>query len=191
MGIPRVENPELAWYALYTRHQHEKTVARALSRKGFETFLPLYACDHRWADRTKEVSLPLFPCYVFVRGRFVGYELQIVSTPGVYAFLLCAGRAAMIPDAEIDGVRRMVEGSLRIEPHPFLKCGDWVRIKCGLLAGLEGILYRKKNLYRLVLSVELLQKSVAVEVDASMVERVARRGCVAKTQGSKMGLRFA
>jgi transcription antitermination factor NusG len=81
----------------------------------------------------------------------------------------------MIPDAEIDGVRRMVEGSLRIEPYPFLKCGDWVRIRSGPLAGLEEILYRKKNLYRLVLSVELLQKSVAVEVEASMVERVARQ----------------
>ena len=86
----------------------------------------------------------------------------------------------MIPDAEIDGVRRMIESSLRVEPCPHLKRGDWVRIRSGPLAGLEGILNRKKNSYSLVLSVELLQKSVAVEVDSSMIERVAKLNLRAK-----------
>jgi|SRR5579875_338566 len=161
----------LPWYALYTRHQHEKTVADILSNKGFCVFLPLYQATHRWKDRAKVLSLPLFPSYVFVRGG-LDRQLQIMTTPGVYTMVAVAGRAAAIPDAEISGVRRMVESSLRVEPHPFLKCGDRVRVKSGSLEGIEGILVRKKNFARLVLSVELLMKSVAVEVDAWMVERI-------------------
>ncbi len=160
-----------AWYALYTRHQHEKAVSRMLSSKGFETFLPLYPVAHRWKDRTKQLWLPLFPCYVFLRGG-LERQLEIVTTPGVYT-LVGSHRPAVIPPAEIDAVRRVVERTLRVEPHPFLKCGDWVRVKSGPLAGIEGILVRKKNLARLVLSVELLEQSMAVEVDVSMVEREA------------------
>ena len=173
MEIHSVENP--GWYILYTRHQHEKAVAGALSRMGIETFLPLYAAVHHWKDRIKNISLPLFPCYVFVRGIFVGQEFQIVSTPGVYGFVRCAGQAAVIPDAEIHAVR-VAERSLSIAPHPFLKRGDWVRIRSGPLAGVQGILHRKKNQYRLILSVELLRKSVAVEVDAHAIEPISRHG---------------
>src|SRR5579871_3841636 len=88
---------------------------------------------------------------------------------GICGIVNIAGQAAVIPEAEIEDVRRMVESFLHAEPHPFLKCGDRVRIKAGPLAGIEGILVRKKNQMRLVLSVELLAKSVAVEIDASMV----------------------
>jgi hypothetical protein len=80
----------------------------------------------------------------------------------------------VIPAIDIDAVRRMVESSLRITPHPFLKLGAWVRIKSGPLTGLEGILHHKKNLYRLVVSMELLQRSVAVELDVNTVERIER-----------------
>jgi len=170
-----IESPGSGWYALYTRHQHEKSVAGSLSKKGFETFLPLYSCIHSWADRTKKISLALFPCYVFVRGQFGGQELPILTTPGVHSFVRHAGRAAVIPEVEIDGVRRMIASAFYVEPHPFLQCGDWVRVKSGPLAGLEGILHSKKNSWRLVLSVELLERSVAVEVDADSVERVAKR----------------
>jgi transcription antitermination factor NusG len=161
-----------ASYALYTRHQHEKAVAHILSNKGFEIFLPLYTVAHRWQDRTKQLSLPLFPCYVFLRGG-LDRRLQVLTTPGVYSIVGCAGRPAVIPEIEIDAVRRAVESYLRVEPYPFLKCGDWVRVKSGPLLGLEGILVRKKNLFRLVLSVELLGRSAAVEVDVCMVERLA------------------
>ncbi len=160
------------WYALYTRHQHEKAVAQSLSSKGFEIFLPLYTVAHRWKDRTKQLSLPLFPCYVFFRGGLDRW-LQIVTTPGVNAVVGCGGRAGVIPQTEIEDVRQVVESSLRVEPHPFLNCGDRVRIKSGPLVGIEGILIRKKNLFRLILSVAMLGKSAAVEVDASLVERVA------------------
>jgi len=113
----------ISWYAIYTRHQHEKTVARILTSKGFETFLPLYSAVHNWKDRTKLVSLPLFPCYVFLKG---GLErrLDIVTTPGIHALVSSAGHPASIPHAEIEGIRLAIESGASIEPHPLLKCGD-------------------------------------------------------------------
>jgi transcription antitermination factor NusG len=161
------------WYALYTRHQHEKVIAHSLSTKGFEVFLPLYSAARQWKDRTKQLRLPLFPCYVFLRGELNRW-LDVVSTPGIHSLVGSSGRPAIIPEAEIDAVRHVVEGGITMEPHPFLKCGDQVRVRSGVLEGIEGILVRKKNLFRLVLSVQLLEKSVALEVDASTVERVSR-----------------
>ncbi|HTV54797.1 MAG TPA: UpxY family transcription antiterminator [Terriglobia bacterium] len=161
------------WHALYTRHQHEKTIADLLTKKGFHVFLPLYNTTHRWKDRTKALSLPLFPSYVFVKGG-LDRQLQILTTPGVYTILAVAGRAAVIPEEEISAVERLVSSSFEVEPHPFLKCGDRVRVTSGPLEGIEGILIRKKNSIRLVLSVELLMKSVAVEVDAWAVERIEK-----------------
>ena len=159
------------WYALYTKHQHEKTVSRNLTCKGFETFLPLYAAARRWKDRVKLLYLPLFPCYVFLKGD-LGRRLDILTTPGIYAFVSNAGEPAAIPTAEIEGIRQAVGSGASVEPHPFLKCGNRVRVKCGPMAGIQGILVRKKNLYRLVLSVEMLGKAAAVEVDAVLIERV-------------------
>lgn len=159
------------WYAIYTRHQHEKTVARLLTAKGFETFLPLYTTPHRWKDRTALVSLPLFPCYVFLKGG-IEHRLDIVTTPGIHALVSNAGRPAAIPHTEIAAIQRAIESGASIEPHPLLKCGDRVRVKSGALEGIEGVLVRKKNLYRLVLSVEMLGKSASVEIDALVVERV-------------------
>jgi transcription antitermination factor NusG len=169
------------WWALYTRHQHEKSVADMLSAKGFEVFLPLYESLRRWKDRRKLLSLPLFPGYVFVRG---GYErrIDVVSTPGVFTILTHGDRFATIPETEIDGVRKTVEGRLRVEPHPFLKCGERVRVTRGTLQGVEGILTRKKNMFRLVLSVEMLAQSVGVEIDASDVEPVTQRAMVSAMQ---------
>lgn len=160
-----------AWWALYTRHQHERTVADALSGKGFEVFLPMYESVRRWKDRSKVLSLPLFPCYVFVRGA-VDRRLQIVSTPGIHMILTHGDTFASIPETEIEAIRRTVQGNLRVEPHPFLKCGDRVRVTRGSLQGIEGILVRKKNIFRLVLSVEMLAQSVGVEVDAADIEPV-------------------
>jgi transcription antitermination factor NusG len=159
------------WYAVCTRHQHEKIAARILECKGCEVFLPLYKTRRRWQDRIKEVSFPLFPGYLFVRE---GHEswLPMLSTHGVCNVVSSAGRPAAIPFSEIEGIRRIVESTLRVEPHPFLKSGDWVRVMYGPIAGVKGILLRKKNAARLVLSVEMLGKSAAVEVDASDVERI-------------------
>jgi transcription antitermination factor NusG len=163
-----------AWWAIYTRHQHEKAVAEMLSAKGVEVFLPLYESIRRWKDRSKMLTLPLFPCYVFVRGG-LNRRLQVVTTPGVHMILFRGERVATIPEAEIQAIRKAVEGPFRVEPHPFLQCGERVRVTRGSLEGVEGILVRKKNLYRLVLSVDMMAQSVAVEIDATDVEPTTTR----------------
>jgi transcription antitermination factor NusG len=160
---------ESSWWAVYTRHQHEKAVAQVLSSKGFEVFLPLYDSVRRWKDRNKTLSLPLFPCYVFVRGG-LNRRLQVVTTPGIHTILYSGERLAFIPNDEIDSIRRAVDSPLLVEPHPFLRCGEKVRVTRGSLEGVVGVLVRKKSLFRLVLSVEMLAQSVSVEIDASDVE---------------------
>lgn len=161
------------WYAVHTRHQHEKMVARMLTNKGFEVFLPLYTETRQWRDRVKNVELPLFSCYVFLRGD-LDRRLPIVTTPGVHGLVSSAGKLAGIPEEEIQAVRSVIENHINVEPHPFLRCGDVVRVKSGALAGLEGLLVRKKGQTRLIISVTLLERSVAAEVDACTVERIAR-----------------
>ena len=158
------------WWALYTRHQHEKSVAEQLCAKGLEVFLPVYDSLRSWKDRKKVISLPLFPCYVLVRPNFKR-RLDIVSTPGVHMILSRGGRDSAIPDSEIEAIRRSVQSCSRVEPHPFLRCGDRVRVMRGSLEGLDGILIRKKNISLLILSVDMLAQSVAVELSASDVER--------------------
>lgn len=165
-------NADARWYALYTRHQHEKAVADMLSGKGFEVFLPLFAAAHRWQDRVKRLSLPLFPGYVFIRSA-LDRRIHARVTPGVIHFVPGDRPIPIAPD-EIDGLRQISASRSSVQPHPFLKAGDWVRVKSGTLEGLEGILTHWKGGYRLVLSVDLLQQSAAVEIDASVVERARR-----------------
>jgi transcription antitermination factor NusG len=161
------------WLAIHTRHQHENLAARSLAYKGFEVFLPVYTCVRQWSDRTKKLPVPLFPGYVFLRGE-PEQQIRILTTPGVLGLVGFAGAPAFIPDVEIEAVRQTLARTAQVEPCPFLKCGDWVRIKRGPLEGIEGILVRNKKQFRLVLSVRLLQQSVAVEVDAWMVERAPK-----------------
>ena len=163
---------EPPWYAIYTRHQHEKTVAQILTNKGFETMLPLFQTGRRWKDRTKVLSLPLFPCYVFLKGGLDRW-LNVVTTPGIHAVVSSAGQPCPIPPHEIEAIQRATDSGASLKPHPFLSCGDRVRVKCGPLEGIQGILVRKKNLYRLVLSVEILGKAASLEVDAFLIERVS------------------
>jgi transcription antitermination factor NusG len=171
-NLEAIEAAQQPWWALYTRHQHERTVADMLTAKGFEVFLPLYESTRRWKDRKRTLSLPLFPCYLFLRGR-MDRKLQVVSTPGIHMILHRGDRVATIPEQEIEAIQRAVESSYSLEPHPFLKCGMRVRVLRGALEGVEGILVRKKNLFRLILSVDMLAQSVAVEVSASDVEPCA------------------
>jgi transcription antitermination factor NusG len=173
--VDRLAEGDSFWWALYTRHQHEKVIAQILTTKGFEVFLPLYESIRRWKDRNKTLSLPLFPCYVFVRGGLSRRSL-VVTTPGVHMILYNGERVAVIPDEEIEGIRRAVDGPFRVEPHPFLRCGERVRVTRGSLEGVEGVLVRKKSIYRLVLSVDMLAQSVAVEIDASDVEPASAHG---------------
>jgi len=170
------------WWALYTRHQHEKHVAEMLETKGYEVFLPLYESVRRWKDRRKVLSLPLFPGYVFVRGTRQR-RLGIVSTPGVHMVLSQGEDAAAIPEIEIEAIRRTLDAKFAVEPHPYLNCGDRVRVIRGALEGLEGILVRKKNILRLVLSVEMLAKSVCLEIDATDVQPLSS---AAKVSGAAL-----
>lgn len=162
------------WYALHTRYHHEKMVAASLAAKGFTAFLPLYFVPRQWKDRVKVISLPLFSCYVFIQ-EGLERHLEIVRTAGVHGFVSRAGLPVVIPPLEIDRIRQAVDRCASVEPCPFINCGDRVRVKAGPLEGIEGILVRKKNFCRLVLTVELLGKSAAVEVDASVVERISKR----------------
>ncbi len=173
---------ELPWWVVYTRHQHEKAVAGALAAKEHEIFLPLYTAVNQWKDRRKAIERPLFPGYVFVRGA-TGRRLSIVTTPGVHMVLTEGDAPAVVPEEEILAIRRTIEGRMKIEPHPFLRCGQRVRVKRGALEGVEGLLVRIRNLFRLVLSVELLNQSVAVEIDAASVEVIAGRKTGAVAQG--------
>lgn len=159
------------WWVIYTRHQHEKTVADALEDKGFEVFLPLYQSVRRWKDRQKVLDLPLFPSYVFVHGG-LDRRFQVLSTAGVYMTLTQGGAIALVPNSEMFALQKLVEGDAPIEPHPYLKCGERVRVTRGAMTGVEGLLVRKKNMYRLVLSVEMVAQSVSVEVDAADVEPI-------------------
>jgi transcription antitermination factor NusG len=168
-GLPNSNTGD--WHAVHIRHQHEKVVADILINERFDIFLPLYPTVRRWKDRMKRLSLPLFPCYVFLRGG-LDRKLQIVQTPGVHGIVGTAGRPGVIPEEEIAAIRRAVDSRLNIEPYPYLKVGDRVRITAGPLFGLEGILIRKQDQLRMVLSVEMLGRSVAVEVNPSIVERL-------------------
>lgn len=170
------------WCAVYTRHQHERSIGEMLRAKGFEVFLPLYESTRRWKDRRKVLSLPLFPCYVFVRGAHER-RLPVLTTPGVHMIISRGERVATVPDEEIEAIRRAIEGTLNVEPHPFLRCGERVRVVRGSLEGVEGVLTRKKNLYRLILSVEMLAQSVSVEIDALDVVPVVGRNEVALHPG--------
>ena len=164
-----------------------------MTNKGFNTFLPLYTTTHNWKDRTKTLTLPLFPCYVFLKGG-IDRRLHILTTPGIYGLVSSAGQPAAIPDIEIEAIRRVVESGVSVETHPYLKCGDWVRVKCGPLTGIEGILVRKKNSSRLVLSVEILGTAAAIEVAAFQVEPVngprlrdSRKGPAADSRDTRAG----
>jgi transcription antitermination factor NusG len=159
------------WYAVFTRHQHEKSVASALSSKGHDVYLPLYLSVRRWQDRKKQLWLPLFPGYVFIR-EGMDRQFQIITTPGVIHLVGWGGRPAVVPQHQLNAVRQIIESSFRVEAHPYLEFGDRVRVKSGPLTGLEGILTRKKGTSRLVVSMEMLGRAAAVEVDSLNVERI-------------------
>jgi len=153
-----------SWYALRAKPRHERTSSQHLREKGLEAFSPVYRAPRRWSDRIKEVELCLFPGYVFCR---FSYEerLRVLGTPGIASIVGFARTPAPVPDGEIDAVRRMAASGYCLEPWPYLQVGESVRIEQGCLRGLHGALVRQKDRLRVVVNVELLQRSVAVEID--------------------------
>jgi len=152
------------WFALEIRARHEKFVAAALFGKGFEVFLPLYLCKRRWSDRIKEIELPLLPGYLFCRFDPQN-RLPILVTPGVRQVVGTAKTPVPVDESEIAALQSIVVSRLQARPWPFLQVGQRVRIEQGPLSGVEGILLDSQKRERLVVSVTLLQRSVAVEID--------------------------
>jgi transcription antitermination factor NusG len=159
------------WYALYTAPRHEKFVADQINRQGVDCFLPLYRSVRRWKDRRKELAVVLFPGYVFVQMALKN-RLRVLQLPGAVRLVGFNGQPAALPDEEIENLRtRLSSGN--IEPHPYLSVGRRVRVRSGPLQGLEGIIVRTKERCRIVLSIHLIMRSVAVEVESSDVEFMA------------------
>lgn len=154
------------WYAAYTCANHEKRVAEQLRARGVEHFLPLYAAVHRWKDRRVHLTLPLFPGYVFVRLPLIE-RLRVLRVPSVSRLVGFGEQPTPLPDRDIEALRSGLSAGLCAQPHPFLTVGRRVRISSGPLAGLEGILLRRKARFRVVLSLDLILRSIAVETDAS------------------------
>jgi transcription antitermination factor NusG len=152
------------WYALHVRTRFEQTVARNLRAKGYEEFLPLYRRVHRWSDRTKEVELPLFPGYIFCKFDPQN-RLPILLTPGVNGVVGIGRNLRPIDESELSAVRAVLKSGSFCEPVPFIQIGQRVSVEYGPLAGIEGFVTMFKNSHRLVISVDLLQRSVAVEID--------------------------
>lgn len=167
-AVPPFEYVEERWFAAYTCPRHEKRVAEQLQERSIESFLPMYRTARRWADRTKVVTLPLFPSYLFVRIRWTE-RLRALQLPGLVRFVGFNGVPASLPDSEIQVLQNALKNDVTMEPHPYLKVGSRVRIHSGPFQGVEGILKRKKGVTRLVLSLDLIMRSVSVEVRASDV----------------------
>lgn len=158
----------LQWFALRVRSNYEQPVSSLLSAKGIEEFLPTYRSRRIWSDRVRDVRLPLFPGYVFCRIPMEERSLALATT-GVVNMLGVQGRPLPIDDQEIAAVRQMIESKSLVEPWPFLRIGQRVKVRRGPLAGVEGILLKVKDSCRLVVSLTLLGRSVATEIDAAYV----------------------
>jgi transcription antitermination factor NusG len=159
------------WFAAYTSPRHEKRVAEHFQSRQIDAFLPLYRTLHRWNNGTQApVDLPLFPSYIFVRVD-ARERVRILEVPGVLHIVGSGREPSPLPDDEIEALRSGLH-RCKVEPYPYLKIGQKVRIKAGALAGVEGVLVRRKNHFRVVLTLDLIMQSLAVEVDAVDLESV-------------------
>lgn len=160
---------ERQWYAAHTRSRHEKRVAEQLARKNVNFFLPLYQAEHRWKDRLARVELPLFPGYLFVQIP-LRERLRVLEVPGVVRLISSRGEPVPLDESEINILRQGLTQMIKAEPHPYLRIGQRVRVKSGAFKGLEGILERKKDSYRIIISVDLIMRSIAVEISVADVD---------------------
>jgi len=164
---PGVEN----WYAVHTRARHERVVVHRLQEQGVTTFLPLVTEVHRWSDRRKSVELPLFGCYVFVKLAPSSEErLRVLRIDGVFKFVGAGGLGTPIAEAQIDAVRTLIGQQIPWSAHPFLQIGQRVRVRGGALDGVEGILLAWNDDNTLVVSVDAIQRSLAVRIEGYDVE---------------------
>jgi len=166
-------DPPAPWFAIHTYARHEKRVAGELAHKGLEVYLPLLVKRHQWSDRQKLVELPLFPCYAFARIKpSAEARVKVLQTGGVIGLVGAAGQGEPIPDNQIENVRMLLTNKVQLDPYHFLKVGQRVRVRGGSLDGLEGILVRRNGNRRLVISVESLERSLAISVEGLEVEPI-------------------
>jgi transcription antitermination factor NusG len=159
------------WYAVQTRPRHEKVVKHSLETAGIETFLPLCPQIRSWSDRRKVVEFPLFPGYIFARTAWsTQAHVRVFQANGVIGFVGPRKEATPIPVQQIDAVRSLVRSQAECRPHPYLTIGQRVRIRNGALQGLEGILVRIAGDHSLVVSVDLIHRSVAFRLDGYELE---------------------
>ena len=180
----RLETPVLAddleraaylwpyWYAVYTCANHERRVADQLANRGVEHLLPQYESVRRWKDRKVRLRLPLFPGYMFVQ-LALRDRLRVLQVPGVVRLVGFDGRPVPVPEGDVTRIREFLDRGFRAEPHPYLTVGKRVRVNSGPLAGMQGILLRRKRKFRVVISIELLRRGLVVDVDAADVEALA------------------
>jgi transcription antitermination factor NusG len=165
----------LSWYAIQIVSRLGSIASATLRGKGYEEFLPLYRSRRRWSDRIKQLELPLFPGYLFCRFDVTDRLMPILTTPGVIGIVSAGKTPVPVDDEEIEAVRAILRSGFAAQPWPFLRVGSKVYIEGGPLAGLEGIVTDTDKIYRLVVSVSLLQRSVAVEIDRAWARPVADR----------------
>lgn len=158
------------WCAVRTKSNCESVVATALAHKGYEQYLPIHRCRRRLHGRVIEAELPLFRGYVFCRFD-ANIPARIVTTPGVLSIVSCGSEPAPIPESEIEAVRAILRSGQALEPWAFVQEGERIRVTRGALEGLEGILLKKRNEWRMVISVIMLQRSISVEIDRECVMR--------------------
>ena len=162
--------PSDPWFAVQTRYRFENKIASQLVSKGVETFLPLLNETHRWSDRQKNISVPLFSGYVFVQLHPAGaLRIEVLRTEGVIGFVNVNGEASPIPARQIDDLRRLLAQKVPCALHPFLKVGQRVKIRGGCLDGLEGILGQSSQ-KALVISIECIQRSLAISIEGYELE---------------------
>ena len=161
------------WYALQTKPRHEKGVTAHLQGKGYDSVLPLYQSWHRSAGRLRSVMLPLFPGYAFCRFE-VHRRLPILMTPGVFSIVSRGHEPEAVPEEQIATVLAACSSGLPVGPWPYLECGDRVMVETGPLQGLEGIFIAEKKTSRIVVSVDLLKRSLAVEIDRDWVRPLTK-----------------
>lgn len=164
--IIMTETPQ--WYVLSAKYQHERALAVVLGSKGFEALAPTYSTRSLWSDRTKDVERALFPGYVFCRLGLSG-RISVLDTPGISRIVGFGGRPTPVPDSEMDAIRAAVASKMPLRQWPHLKPGDRVRIERGPLKGIEGTLIRELDCLQLVIGVELLQRSIAVQLEAESI----------------------
>ena len=169
LELKKLEDPVSRWFAVYTTPRHEKRLAEHFEVRQIEHFLPLYRTLRRWKDGSRvTLELPLFPNYIFVR-ICRSQRVRVLEVPGVVCIAGCGREPRALPDGEIEALRWGTAYS-RIEPHAYLVLGERVRINAGPLAGMEGVLVRKKNSFRVVITISLIMQSIAVELDVDDVE---------------------